>query len=377
MSAKLGDDALASPSLSSSSPVAATTEIQEDASSSLPNQEHKLFLPEPIEAIAAPAPAPAPAPADNDVGGDTGTSSSSSSPLVICFHGSGGEPCSPSWDALARTLTAAPLRLRVLFFDRGEDNPKPPRATADLLAYLEAGGEATKPPYVLVAHSYGGAFARTFLEEEEEEEEEDGDGEEGREKRVAGMVLVETGQEGGLDAGVEEAQYARRVLGRRPLSVIRGNSLIGVEAQIAEAEAEAEARATTTSEVERQGLRGRRRMLKAYDEEDERLKKRQLELSEKTAPKRYVHVPDCGHHVIRDRPEVVAEEVAWVVEIIGRGDGAGEGEDGGGEGEGGDGGEVEGGDKGWVKIRRIWKGMLGTLFNYVVSFIDDSLNAKS
>ncbi|KAI4859710.1 Alpha/Beta hydrolase protein [Hypoxylon rubiginosum] len=341
MSAKLGGDALASPSTSSS-----TTKIIEDASSSLPNPAHKLFLPEPLTEAAV-----ASAPADKDATGDTNTSPSSSSltssPLVICFHGS-GESCSPSWDALARALTAAPLRLRVLAFERGEDNPKPPRATADLLAYLAAGGEATKPPYVLVAHSYGGAFARTFLEEEAPREQ------------VAGVVLVETGQEGGLDAGVEEAQYRRRVLGRRPLSVVRGNSLMGVEAQIAELEARAATAKTAASEVEMQGLRGRREMLKAWDEEDERLKKRQLDLSERTARKRYVHVPDCGHHVVRDRPDVVAKEVAWVVENMGRGDEAGEGEDGGGEGE--DDGEAERGEKGWEKIRRIWKGMFGMLF---------------
>ncbi|KAI1771135.1 Alpha/Beta hydrolase protein [Hypoxylon cercidicola] len=319
MSANFGGEPLASPS-----PILEETLLA-----------YKLYTPEPI--------AP---PADKDAIRE------SSSPLVICFHGS-GESCSPSWDALTRALTAPPLRLRVLAVDRGPAHPKPPQATADLLAHLAAGGDATRPPYVLVAHSYGGAFARTFLEETGG-------------KRVAGVVLVETGQEGGLDGAVEDAQYRRRALGRRPLSVVRGNSLLGVEAQIAAAEARA------TSEVETGALRRRREMLRVWDGEDERLKRRQLELSETTAPKRYVCVNDCGHDVVRDRPDLVAGEVKWVVENIGEG---GDGDEAGGDKEGvreerGVGGEdedkgegeAERGERGWRRIRRIYKEMFGMLF---------------
>ncbi|KAI1405439.1 Alpha/Beta hydrolase protein [Hypoxylon fuscum] len=215
------------------------------------------------------------------------------SPLVICFHGS-GESCSPSWDALAGMLTAAPHRLRVLLYDRGPLNPKPAVATADLRAYLKSGGERTKGPYVLVAHSYGGAFARLFLEEARSE--------------VAGLVLVETGQEGGLGTGVEERQYARRILGMRPLSVVRGNSLLRMQEELAEAEAGA------STDVEKESVGKRREMLELWDKKDQELKKRQLDLSRETAMKRYVHVSDCGHHVVRDRPDIVANEVAWVVE---------------------------------------------------------------
>ncbi|KAI6081897.1 Alpha/Beta hydrolase protein [Hypoxylon rubiginosum] len=336
MSANFGVEPLASPSSASTKTIEETT-----------GPTHQLFLPEPI---AAPVDS-------NDDDNDETTSNDATSPLVICFHGS-GESCSPSWDALIRSLVtgttdaAAPHhRLRVLAFERGPDNPKPAQATADLLAYLQAGGDATRPPYVLVAHSYGGAFARTFLEEVDDDDK----------THVAGMVLVETGQEGGLAAGLEERQYRRRVLGHRPLSVVRGNSLMGVEAQIAELEGR-----EATTEVERQGLRGRREMLGVWDREDERLKRRQLQLSRRKAPKRYVHIPDCGHHVVRDRPDVVAAEVAWVVENMGKGDGmhddAGEDEEEEEEesAEGG-GSEAEKGDRGWEKIRRIWKGVVETL----------------
>ncbi|KAI1765456.1 Alpha/Beta hydrolase protein [Hypoxylon sp. FL1150] len=316
MSAKIGVDPLASPSTPS------TTKILEEEETTGPT--HQLLVPEPF--------------AD----GDDTTGPESTSPLVICFHGS-GESCAPSWDALTRGLAAH--RLRVLAFERGPDNPKPAQATADLLTYLRGGGVATRPPYVLVAHSYGGAFARTFLEEAEG-------------THVAGVVLVETGQEGGLAAGVEEVQYRRKVLGSRPLSVVRGNSLMGVEAQIRELEEKA------TTEVEREGVRGRREMLMAWEVEDERLKRRQLGLSRRGAPKRYVHLPECGHHVVRDRPDVVAAEVRWVVENMGKAgdeEEAGVEEDVSVEGEGEGEGEAEKGDRGWERIRRIWKGMVETL----------------
>ncbi|KAK7757919.1 hypothetical protein SLS62_000297 [Diatrype stigma] len=265
-----------------------------------PATEHKLLIPD-----------------DPPRGGATTTTTTANEqrPLVIFFHGSGGESCSPSWDALATLLASPPHRLRVLLYDRGPGNPKPEEATADLRAYLEraglwvgAGGRRGRPgPYILIAHSYGGAFAREFIRR-------------CGASAVAGAVLVETGQEGGLDRRVEEEQRRRCVLGARPLSVVRGNSFLWkwreLEAAEAEAEAEAEAGsgngdgATAVAELE-QRLRLQREMLQMSDEEDERLKKGQLAMSKNA---RYVHVPDCGHHVIRDRPDIVAAEVFWVLE---------------------------------------------------------------
>ncbi|KAI1464048.1 uncharacterized protein F4812DRAFT_221112 [Daldinia caldariorum] len=294
MSANLSNDEM-------SSAVETPEETQEETSS-LEVVEHKLLDPDPDPAIA-----------------DDGATASR--PLIICFHGS-GESCSPSWDALAHTLTAVPHCLRVLLYSRGILNRRPPQATSELREYLIS--EGLKGPCVLVAHSYGGAFARTFLEREQQEQKQQGEisrKDEGKDDddndnavRVVGMVLVETGQEGGLDPEVERAQYARRVLGTRPLSVVRGNSLMRQWADLAAAEASVAA----DDELKREVLRQRREMLRVYDAADERLKKKQLGLAAPNARKRYVRVPDCGHHVVRDRPDVVAREVAWVLENVGK-----------------------------------------------------------
>ncbi|OTA98710.1 hypothetical protein M426DRAFT_325775 [Hypoxylon sp. CI-4A] len=227
-------------------------------------------------------------------------------PLVICFHGS-GESCSPSWDALAHMLTAPPYGLPVLLYDRGEGNPTPEASTRELTGFLEKEGLGGKGRggFLLVAHSYGGAFARMFLEEVDD---------------VVGLVLVETGQEGGLDKTVEERQYRRRVVGGRPLCVVRGNSLLRKWQELEVAEAEAKAGvgvgAGAGGEAVMAGLKRRRAMLEMWDAADEELKKKQLGLAAAGGRTRYRHVPDCGHHVIRDRPDVVAEEVAWVLESM-------------------------------------------------------------
>ncbi|KAI0599868.1 Alpha/Beta hydrolase protein [Biscogniauxia sp. FL1348] len=228
-------------------------------------------------------------------------------PLVICFHGSGDPPsCSPAWDALTARLVRNGLR--VLQCDRGPANPGPRDAAAALCAHLlrEGGSSSVRGPYVLVAHSYGGAFARMFLHLWDEE------GKKGRERdAIAGMVLVETGQEGGLEPDFEEAQRRRRVLGRRPLVVIRGNSLLHKWRDLERAEGE---------ESRRMGAQ--REMLRRCEEEDERLKRRQLGLSASRdgSRARFVQIPDCGHHVVRDRPDAVAEAVEWVVRMLGEED---------------------------------------------------------
>ncbi|KAI1807102.1 Alpha/Beta hydrolase protein [Daldinia bambusicola] len=347
MSANLGNDEMSS--------AAETPEETPEETSSLEVAEHKLLDPDPGPAIAA----------------DDGTTASR--PLIICFHGS-GESCSPSWDALAHTLTAVPHRLRVLLYDRGILNPRPPQATSELREYLRS--EGLKGPCVLVAHSYGGAFARTFLEQEQEqgrEQQEQEQGENlGKDKddddavQVVGMVLVETGQEGGLDPEVERAQYARRVLGTRPLSVVRGNSLMRQWADLTAAEASVPA----GDELKREDLRQRREMLRIYDAADEQLKKKQLDLAAPNARKRYVRVPDCGHHVVRDRPDVVAREIAWVLENVGKIEEEvemdGMGEENRREGRNND-DKGKMGDKIWeVKIKRIWKfcrGVMGKLLD--------------
>jgi hypothetical protein len=123
---------------------------------------------------------------------------------------------------------------------------------------------------------------------------------------VAGMVLVETGQEAETGKGIEERQYRNQILGNKPLVVIRGNTLIGKWKQYEEALVAAEGKASPN-------LAAQKQLLDAADKEDERLKKAQLALSR---CHRYVHIPDCGHDVIQQRPEAVVKEVAWVMDHL-------------------------------------------------------------
>ncbi|KAI0837130.1 hypothetical protein F5Y06DRAFT_272080 [Hypoxylon sp. FL0890] len=250
-------------------------------------------------------------------------------PLVICFHGS-GESCSPSWDALARILTSEPHSLHVLLYERGPRNPKPPQATADLREYLSR--EKLEGLYVLVAHSYGGSFARMFLEEDV--------------RQVVGMVLVETGQESALDDRIEKRQYERRVMGMRPLSVVRGNSFLRMREQVRR----------TEGDTSPEGGRGveLRKMLEMWEAADEEMKKKQLDLVAENGVKRYVHIPDCGHHVVRDRPDVVAAEVAWVLENLDKG---------GGDGNAKTHRREERGRKNSGGLRRVWREIVGRLLD--------------
>ncbi|KAK7994222.1 hypothetical protein PG989_007603 [Apiospora arundinis] len=213
-----------------------------------------------------------------------GSSKDPKSPLIICCHGS-GESCEPSWSELARLLSP---KYRVLLFERGPSNPKPPQATSELLHFLKA--RDLPGPYILVAHSYGGAFARMFIHKAA--------------KDVAGAVLVETGQEGGLDPKIAAAQTRNRVLGDKPVSVIRGNSFLEKTKSLKASEKMA------VTDQQKAALNVQWQLLQASDAEDEKMKKTQLLLSKNS---RYIHIPNCGHNVIRDRPVIVAEEVDWVL----------------------------------------------------------------
>lgn len=209
----------------------------------------------------------------------------SSSPLIICFHGS-GDSCA-SWAPVVVPLEAS---FRVLLWDR-ELHDTPELVICDMLEYLDSAH--LLPPYVLVAHSYGGIFARTFLQQ--------------RPNDVAGMVLVETGQETPLNPEVERQQYEKQILGDNPLVVIRGNTLRDKWKQLEEA------LAATGSGAPSPSLVMQKEMLYAADQEDERLKKAQLALSRNH---RYVHLPDCGHGVIREKPEIVEREIQWVMDHL-------------------------------------------------------------
>lgn len=211
----------------------------------------------------------------------------SKSPLIICFHGS-GDSCA-SWSSLVNLLK---ISHHVLLWNRGPENPKPATDVEEMLAYLSH--SHLSPPYVLIAHSYGGIFARTFLQK--------------CPKSVAAMVLAETGQETALDPKVEQQQYKKRIFGDKPLVVIRGNTLIAKWREYEQALSIHEGDASANA-----SLIAQKQLLEVTDREDERLKKSQMALSRNS---RYVHVPDCGHNIIQDRPDVVVEQVCWVMENL-------------------------------------------------------------
>ncbi|KAI0457385.1 Alpha/Beta hydrolase protein [Xylaria acuta] len=242
------------------------------------------------------------------------------SPLIICFHGS-GETCSPAWDDLATKLVAE-TQCRVLLYNRELGNLRAADVAAQMWDYVrgaEALGDGIRShdepklggPYLLVAHSYGGAFARAFIQHERllsrvRHKKSSAN-------RVLGLVLAETGQEGGLDPALDELQIRRTIMGDRPVCVIRGNSLIAKWKALEESGSAVNSSEAETGDIaaRRQILAAEREMLLCVDAEDERLKRRQLGLSRNS---RFVHLPDCGHHVIRDRLDEVVAAVRWVLE---------------------------------------------------------------
>ena len=112
------------------------------------------------------------------------------------------------------------------------------------------------------------------------------------------MVLSETGTE--TKCRHAEEQYRRQVLGNRPLSVIRGESAFN-------------ARLGQDADVPDEQRKARDGMLEAMGKADEKLKRGQLKLSRNS---RFRNVPDCGHNVHIIRPDVVAEEVKWVLSYL-------------------------------------------------------------
>lgn len=139
-------------------------------------------------------------------------------------------------------------------------------------------------PYVLVAHSYGGCVAREFLHLHVMD--------------VVGLVLSETGTE--TKCRYAEEQYRRQVLGDCPLSVIRGESAFS-------------SRRGEDVDVLDEQHRAREGMLEAMGKADEQLKREQLKLSRNS---RFRNVPGCGHNVHLTHPDVVIEEIKWVLSNV-------------------------------------------------------------
>ena len=212
---------------------------------------------------------------------------------MICFRGS-GDSCRRSWLPLGTDLAQ---KYQVLLYER-PSGLSVPEATTDLVLYLDQ--HDLRGPYVLIAHSHGGAHARCFIHRVGKAD-------------IAGVVLVETGQEGVWDAKIQEDQEDHHVLGERPLVVIKGNSLRRKWRQLEEDDLELRERAQKGEkivEAEKARIMLIRNELNKWDKEDTKLKKQQLKLSKNH---RFISIPEVGHHVIRDAPRRVAAEVDWVM----------------------------------------------------------------
>ena len=217
-------------------------------------------------------------------------------PVIICLHGS-NDSCMRSWLGLIEVLYKSGHT--VLLYDRPTQNPhhgtgadlKPHRAVSELCSYLYS--MELRGPFVFIAHSYGACIARLFLQQ--------------KPKEVAGMVLVETGQETALAPAVENEQYKKQILGDAPLSIVRGNTLQQKQDEWVKAASMAK------TEAQKSQLEPQRLMLEKWEAEDEKMKKKQLQLSRRS---RFTQIQGVGHHVIRDRPEAVVEEVKWVMKEI-------------------------------------------------------------
>lgn len=278
---------------------------------------------------------------------------SSQDPLVIVLPGAGD--VASSYTALSPVVSRF---ARILVYDRaglGRSEPGPQSPTAvsaasELRSLLRAMN--MHPPFLLVGHSYGAIVAREFLHLH------GGD--------VAGMVLVDGSTERqcdyfqipdpninavlgelkvaqvtglrdesklsrdewraraidysrGVVAAQAEAdsfvevcqtlgakkQFQTRAMGHKPLSVIRCNGARDYE-RIYQAGV-----AVGNGTIQQQSAF--RDLLDQWETNDHQLKAEQLQLSSKT---HFVYQPECGHNIHLVRPEVVAEEIQWVLQQL-------------------------------------------------------------
>jgi pimeloyl-ACP methyl ester carboxylesterase len=284
--------------------------------------------------------------------------SGASTPAIIIEAGAGDNHT--SWSAVIRLTSPF---ARIYSYDRaglGLSGDSPSERNAEVMArelslLLEAA--RVEPPYILVAHSYGGIIAREFVAL--------------RGENVVGMVLVDTSHEdlevegeeiripsearravmGGLDyvavtglesthkftaeewdaflhaeegseqglarerAAIEESHMMSKwkrqldlcVLGDRTLSVIQGHREWDFrklyEAGVAKGNGTREQQLAVEKTLDR------------MEELDVRLTKDQMGLSRNS---RYVVAESSGHDVQVTQPELIAEEIRWVLEPWGR-----------------------------------------------------------
>ena len=215
-------------------------------------------------------------------------------PVVIVFPGA--DAACDTWTPVSSKIASF---ARVLLYDRAglgrsehglgrKDGPASALELSELLKAIDVKG-----PYVLVAHSYGGYIAREFLQSHSRD--------------ILGMVLSETGTE--TECEHSEEQYKLQILGDAPVAVIRGeaafkHSLRNMPKTVQNEDAPEEKDHTRLLQQQ---------MLDDMAKIDESLKREQLRLSRRN---KFRNVPNCGHSIHLDCPDVVVEEVQWVLDNI-------------------------------------------------------------
>lgn len=308
-------------------------------------------------------------PVDWDTGEKSGRASIGSYKLWLSVHGpdrKAGEPLviiipglansTTSWAAVRRGIATS---ARVLQYERsgyGKSDVSTAKPTATTIAQelsLLLGSANLHPPYVVVAHSWGGILSREFLALHPED--------------VIGMVFVEANQErtlevldwrqlaqssllagvNGLDAtglsrnhkltdeewriyqdtqsteshqrqaALEIAEYADSFpvlkaksqlqrqppfLGDHPVCVIKGNNKADFEKLLKAGLTQGNGDSAKQAAFEE--------ILSTWDEKDESLQSEILSLSSYT---RYTETKNSGHNVQLSEPDLIVESVCWVL----------------------------------------------------------------
>ncbi|CAI7614269.1 unnamed protein product [Penicillium glandicola] len=282
----------------------------------------------------------------------TGPQRAPHEPLVVIIPGSGD--VASSYTAVESLVAQF---ARIFLYDRsglglserGPNRPVAATSARELHSLLQVTKQL--PPFLLVAHSYGGVIAREYLHLYPND--------------VGGMVLLDTVTEktfdyfpfpnpnitavlGDLniarvtglraDAKLSREQWRQRAIdiarglataqleadgdacremarsleekkqpdtqamGDKPVSVVRCNGARDYERIYA-----AGVEVGNGTEAQQRAFR---ELLDGWDLTAKMCCLEQLKLSSRT---HYVHLPDCGHNVQLVRPDVVAEEVRWVI----------------------------------------------------------------
>ncbi|MCJ1289088.1 hypothetical protein MMC34_000620 [Xylographa carneopallida] len=275
-------------------------------------------------------------------------------PLVVVVTGHGSSIS--SWPSVLRSCSRF---ARIIAYDRtglgkSEKPPSPSPRTGEAIAeelstLLDAMHLA--PPYVLITQSYGGVLARLFLalrphdvvglcllDANQERTYRDRYLDDslleamlegidyyevsGMKKHhrltdedLAAMAVDDAGADGeyvalekkdydsSAEALAAHKQFDRQVLGRYPVSVVRANTIRELNAILKAATEKGNGTEEQRAEVTRQ--------LGTFEAAEEKLQREQLRLSSRS---RYFYAEHSGHNVQVYAPELVAEEIRWILD---------------------------------------------------------------